>query len=121
MNMDPIEVTPAPIEPKEQINPTYSPATGLFIPATIDEAIAELEKMLHPQFIEEARTMTQAQFLDSQHLGLAMWIRNNWELWRMNELTQSLRIQGMTHPDEMASFLLGQFWEHLQQPLETED
>lgn len=122
MNMDlPIEVTPEPTDPKQQINPTYSPETGLFIPANIEEAIAELEKMLHPEFIEEARAMTELEFLNSQHFGLTMWIRNNWELWGINPLTQSLRTQGMTDPSQMASFLLGKFWQHLQQPLETED
>lgn len=115
MNMDlPIEVTPEPIDPKQQINPTYSPETGLFIPATIDEAIAELEKMLHPEFIEEARAMTQSEFLNSQHLGLAMWIRNNWQLWGINPMTLHLKSLGIHHPDGMASFLLGKFWQHLQ-------
>ncbi|MCT7971236.1 DUF6794 domain-containing protein [Laspinema olomoucense] len=116
MNMDlPIEVTPAPADPKTQINPTYSPETGLFVPSSIEEAIAELEKMLHPEFIEDARAMSQLEFLNSQHFSLAMWIRNEWTLWGINPLTQSLRIQGITHPDEMSSFLLGQFWQHLQQ------
>ena len=116
MNMDlPIEVTPEPTDPKQQINPTYSPETGLFIPASIEEAITELEKMLHPEFIQEARAMPESEFLASQYFGLAMWIRNNWQLWGINPLTQFLRTQGMTHPDEMASFLLGQFWQHLQQ------
>ncbi|MCT7957197.1 DUF6794 domain-containing protein [Laspinema palackyanum] len=115
MSMDlPIGVTPEPTDPKQQINPTYSP-TGLFIPSSIEEAIAELEKMLHPDFIEEARAMTQAEFLASQHLGLALWLRNNWELWRVNPLTQSLQGLNITHPDGMSSFLLGQFWQKLQQ------
>ncbi len=36
MNMDsPIEVTPEPTDPKQQINPTYSPQTGLFIPLSL--------------------------------------------------------------------------------------
>ncbi len=112
----PIEVTPEPVDPKTQINPTYSQQTGLFIPSSIEEAVAELDKMLHPEFIEEVRTMTQDEFLDSQHLNLAMWIRNNWELWRVNPLTESLRGLGITDPDEMSAFLLGKFWQHLQQP-----
>lgn len=115
MNMnEPIEVKPEPTDPKQQIHPTYSQERGLFIPANIEEAIAKLEKMLHPEFIAEARAMSQSEFLGSQHCGLAMWLRNNWELWRMNALTQSLQGLGITHPDSMSSFLLGQFWEHLQ-------
>ena len=116
---EPIKVKPKSTDPRQQIHRTYSP-TGLFIPTSIEEAIAELEKMLHPQFIAEARAMSQSEFLDSQHCGLAMWIRNNWELWRVNRLSQSLQGLGITHPDSMSSFLLGQFWDHLQQPSTAE-
>jgi len=72
--------------------------------------------MLHPEFIEEARAMTEVEFLTSQHFDLAMWIRNEWALWGINPMTLHLRALGITHPDGMASFLLGQFWQHLQQP-----
>ncbi len=115
----PIEITPEPLDPKEQINPTYSPPTGLFIPASIEEAVAELQKMLHPDFIEEARAMNESEFLASQRLGLAMWIRNNWELWQVNPLTQYLKSLGVRDPDGMSIFLLGQFWHHLHQQQST--
>ncbi len=116
----PIEVTPEPTDPKYQINPTYSPQTGLFIPSSLEEAIIELEKMLHPEFIAEIRAMSQSQFLNSQHFGLGMWLRNNWKLWETNPLTQILEGLGITHPDGMSSALLDLFWHCLQQP-STED
>lgn len=112
MNNPPIEVTPEPIDPKQQIAPT---PTGVLIPGSIDEAIAELETMLHPDFIAEARAMSQSQFLTSQHFGLALWMRNNWQLWQSNRLTECLQGLGVTHPDAMSSFLLIALWHHLQQ------
>lgn len=105
----PIEVTPEPINQQTPDSPT------VLIPATIEEAIAELEKMLHPDFIEEARKMTQSQFVSSQHFGLALWMRNNWGLWQKNQLTEQLKSLGVTHPDRMSAFLLIALWHHLQQ------
>jgi len=32
-----------PTDPKQQINPIYSPEMGLFIPSSIEEAVAESE------------------------------------------------------------------------------
>lgn len=76
-----------------RIHPTPDPnsPTGIFIPSNIEEAIAELEKALHPQLIEEILGMDKSQLIGSFHFGLGTWMRNNWGLWKSNQLTDSLR------------------------------
>lgn len=116
----PIGVSPQPTEPKQQIHPTPDPdsPSGVLIPATIEEAVAELEKMLHPDLIEEIRNETESEFLASQHFELGLWIRLSWRLWRVsipNKLIQCFQSMEIHHPDAMSSFLLIALWHHLQQ------
>jgi len=55
------------------------------------------------------------------HLGLGMWLRNNWCLWHGSELQTYFIELGLVHPDDMSGIILDSFWRSLNnKPLDLE-
>ena len=48
------------------------------------------------------------------HLGLGMWMRNNWGLWGGSRLQKYFTDKGVTHPEGMSSVILFYYWDWLQ-------
>ena len=44
------------------------------------------------------------------HMGLGMWIRNNWGLWSGGPLYDEMREFGFAHPDDMSTVIIEGFW-----------
>lgn len=95
--------------------PDLDSPTGVYIPADIDDAIAELEKMLHPALIEEIKVCSPEELIGKYHFGLLMWMRGNWGLWHGSRLAGFLKSQGISHSDSMSSAVLTAFWQYLNQ------
>ena len=47
------------------------------------------------------------------HLGLGMWMRNNWGLWGGSRLQKYFREKGIGDPEEMSSVILFLYWDWL--------
>lgn len=47
------------------------------------------------------------------HLGLGMWIRNNWGLWSDGRLYRAFAKLGLAQPDDMSGLILEEYWRHL--------
>ena len=92
-----------------------------YIPRDLDECFVQLEALLEPDDIEEIRNGTEDDMI-YYHLGLGMWIRNNWGLWEGSRLAKWFKAKGVTHPDHMSGIILNSFWRHLnQQPINLEE
>jgi hypothetical protein len=78
-------------------------------PTTLDEALDRLMEVLIPAQRDEIR---DASNLIEYHLGLDMWIRNQFGLWRGNTaLIQSVadaqgQPHGFVHPDSVSSIII---------------
>ncbi len=112
----------SPNKDKYKLNPTPTLDTpsGVYIPADVIDAITELEKMLHPQLIEEIKNCHRKDELVGEYQYslelwmLGQWMRNNWGLWQGSRLAQYLA--GIGHgyeADYMSGFILECFWKHL--------
>jgi hypothetical protein len=110
---------------KYKLNPTRDPdsPTGVYIPVDIQDAIGELERMLHPALMEDIKNCeNEIDLIGKHHFGLGMWMRNNWGLWHKSRLVQYLNSIGHYYfPDDASSFILKCFWKHLNgQPLDLD-
>lgn len=47
------------------------------------------------------------------HHGLGQWIRNNWDLWAGGPLLEHMKSLGFTHPDDMSSSIIREFWNRM--------
>jgi hypothetical protein len=47
------------------------------------------------------------------HLGLGMWMRNNWGLWGGSRLYKYFHDKGVTDPEDMSSIVLFYYYDWL--------
>ena len=82
-------------------------------PVNLDEAVLQLEKIHHDTTKQKIIAMTEDQFIAGSHMGLGMWIRNNWGLWKGGELSKYFNSIGIYHPDDMSGIILTSYYRHL--------
>lgn len=98
--------------------------TGIYIPKDLEDCHSELDRMLHPKakkylagqltgLSKEEEYKYQQSF---GHMGLGMWIRNNWGLWHgdKSRLYSYFKKRGLFHPDDMSSIILASYRAKLQ-------
>lgn len=107
----------------ERINPTPDPKSKykIYVPVSLEDAFVELKKMLPPKVLKEMKEGTEKDMVQ-YHMGLGMWMRNNWELWGGSRLAKYFNGLGVHHPDDMTGIILDTFWCHLNsKPLRLEE
>ncbi len=83
---------------------------GHYIPRNLDDAHAELMKLLPPDELQRIRDMKSEFDMIDYHFGLGMGLRNDWGLWRGSRLSRRLNFMGIWHPDNMSGVILQSFW-----------
>jgi hypothetical protein len=110
-------------EEKYILHPTvdysFSPF-WVYIPSDLENAFRELQKMMHPSFVEEFREAPE-QLLPRYHMGLGRWIRTKWGLWKGSRLSEYFNGLGITHSDDMSAIILTSFHRSLRnEPLQLD-
>ena len=100
------------VNPESQEYPRADSAVKK-IPKNLDECFLALEQILTPQELEKLKSAKKASLVPNYHFGLALWIRNNWGLWKGSTLREYLQELGLTDPDDMSAYIIERFWEHL--------
>ena len=83
-----------------------------YVPKDLNDCFFELERLLPNSEIGKIKNSTESEMI-KYHLGLGMWIRNNWGLWRGSQLSKWFNEKGIYHPDDMSGIILDSFWRHL--------
>ena len=99
---------------KHQLGPTpdKSAPFGVYIPKNLDDAFVELKKMSDPSVLSEFKQAKEAD-LAKYHMGIGLWMRNNWGLWKGSHLADHFRSLGIFHPDDMSGIIITSFYRHL--------
>jgi hypothetical protein len=108
---------------KYKVSPTPDPASKgkIYVPRSLEDSFAELKKMLHPDLLKEIKEGPEEGMI-RYHMGLGMWMRNNWGLWGGSRLAKYFNGIGIFHPDDMSGVILDSFWRHLNgRPLRLEE
>ena len=88
------------------INIQLSKINGVYIPKDLDEAHDRIT-MLSPK-----ESMTKFAMEDENivcqklHFGIGRWMIVNWNFYEGSRLSHYLKAKGLSHPDDMAQFLL---------------
>ena len=82
------------------------------IPKNIEEAFAELDRMLQ----QDDKDYIVENGPISVHHSLGRWIRNNWGLWddEANDLKRIFTEIGISHPDDMSDHIIKWYIHHLK-------
>ena len=108
---------------KYKVNPTpdLTSKYKIYVPPNLEDAFGELKKMLHPDLLKEMREGSERNMIQ-YHMGLGVWMRNNWGLWGGSRLAKYFNGIGIFHPDDMSGIILDSFWCHLNsQPIKLEE
>jgi len=55
------------------------------------------------------KVLTENEFSGRYHLGLGMWMRNNWGLWKGSRLSKYFNSLGIYHPDDMTGVIFNSY------------
>ncbi len=100
----------------------FSKSEITYKPKNLNESIILLNKIHNDSIKNEIRNMTENDFIGNSHLGLGMWIRNNWKLWKKSELSTYFNEIGISHPDDMSGIILTSYYRNLNdKPIELNE
>lgn len=79
---------------------------GVYIPVDLNDCFRQLNSMLKPYEVNEFKNMSNDGAMARTHLGLGLWMRNNWGLWVGSRLSIYFNDMGIKHPDDMSGIIL---------------
>jgi len=92
---------------------------GRYIPKDLGECFVELDKLLNEVNRKEMSALKDRSEMGQHHLGLGMWLRNNWGLWGGSRLQKYFTDRGVTHPDNMSGVILDHYYDWLHGEKDT--
>jgi hypothetical protein len=98
---------------------TLETINGVYIPKNLGECFIELDKVLTEIDKKEMLALPRRDDMILYHMGLGMWMRNNWGLWGGSRLQKYFTDKGIHHPDEMSSVILFHYYDWLNGRKET--
>lgn len=82
----------------------------IYIPVDLEDAINEITKIAKENnWYNEASKMSEKSFIGNSHMGIGMWLRNNWKLWHGSPIATWFNNIGITHADDMSGIILTSF------------
>lgn len=92
---------------------TAESINGVYIPKDLGECFAELDKLLPEVDRNEMKALPSRDGMIQYHMGLGMWMRNNWGLWGGSRLQKYFTDRGVRHPDNMSGVILYYYYDWL--------
>lgn len=91
---------------KESIN-------GVYIPQDIDDVFVELDKLSSPDSKQKIKEGQEDIVTERLSRGLGKWMIVHWNFYEGSRISHHLRVTGVSHPDDMASFLIISYYRYL--------
>lgn len=92
---------------------------GVYIPKNLDDVFAVLNKMVDAESKFKVKTLPEEKVDSTLSPRLGLWMKLNWSLFEGSRLSHYLRSAGVSFPDDMASFMLLAWHQHLNgKPIE---
>lgn len=84
------------------------------LPSTLEDTFPRLTKLLPPDQLDAFKRSDERSATAFAHLGLGMWMRNNWGLWKGGPLAEWFKVRGIIHADDMSGIILTSFHRKLR-------
>ncbi len=89
-----------------QVRIKQSHINGFYIPKDIDDAMAELDRIVDQHGKERFRAQEEEVAVRKIHFSFGRWMIHNWGFYEGSRLSHYLKGLGITYPDDMASTLM---------------
>ncbi len=94
----------------------------IYIPEDVADALKQLDLLSDEKGRAKLIEADENIAADRLVMGLGKWMIVNWNFYEGSRLSHKLRDYGVTHPDDMAKFLIVTYHRYLSQaPLELEE
>jgi hypothetical protein len=111
--------TPEEFEAEYKKNIRKSKINGVYIPKNLKDAFRELVALSPEESIIKYKEAPEEVVAKKLHHGLGKWMIAKWSFYNGSRLSHRLKRLGLSHPDDMAQFVLRTFHRHLNNlPLE---
>lgn len=81
-------------------------------PKNLEECYAALSEKFSTDELAKFMACSEDELI-KYHMGLGMWMRNNWGLWEGGELQEYFKAMGIWHADDMSGIIIDSFHRHL--------
>lgn len=91
----------------------FAAAADGSIPHSLSEAFAALDQHLSSEDRHEFKTQPEGKATTQAHMGVGLYIRNEWFRAGNSKLVGILREAGAKSMDDMSGMVLTSYWRHL--------
>ncbi len=88
---------------------------GIYIPMDLNDAFKELQDNASEQAIDRFRNAPGDDLSNKLFFGLGRWMKSNWQFYEGSRFSHYLRELGLSHPDDMVTFVIESFHLHLNE------
>ena len=94
-------------------NIRLSKINGVYIPKDLNDAFVQLERLTPAESLLKFKSAPEEEVCRKLHFGIGRWMILNWNFYQGSRLSHYLKSKGLSHPDDMAQFILRTFHRHL--------
>ena len=108
-----------PANTKEQFEEQYRQRitkerlNGVYIPKNLDDAFKQLDGLVSPEARKKLMSAPEELAARKLHFSFGRWMIVNWSFYEGSRLAYYLQSAGVTHPDDMADFMIIAYHRHL--------
>jgi hypothetical protein len=112
----------AEYEKRFQENQAKDRINGVYIPKNLDEAFAQLDKMIDPKTRANFQKVSEEAAAKKLHFSLGRWMIVNWQFYEGSRFSNYLHSAGITFPDDQADFMIRAYHRYVTgQPVEFKE
>jgi len=79
---------------------------GVYIPEDIADAFVQLNKLIDKDSRKKFKEVPEDIAVKKLHFSFGRWMIYNWGFYEGSRLSHSIRTLGVSHPDDMARFII---------------
>lgn len=92
----------------------------VYIPSDLGDAFVQLNKLIDTESKEKFKNLSEEAAARRLFFSLGRWIMHNWSFYDGSRLSHYLRELGISHPEDMAQFIIISYHRNLnRQPLDV--
>ena len=104
-----------------ELNIKKTHLAGVYIPASIDEAMAELKDLTDEATLQKFAEAPINKVAEKLHFGIGRWMIVNWQFYTGSRISHLMKEKGIMTPDAMAQFLIRNFHAYLNNEVLNEE
>ncbi len=86
---------------------------GVYIPKDLADSFVQLSKLTDNASEQKFKNAPEEFAAKKLHFSLGRWMIYNWQFYEGSRLSHYFRQMGLTHPDDMAQFIIVTYHRHL--------